>query len=72
MDRSQNSSASALLDRRIDAMHLSATDAARAKASLRSADLIVDFGFAVAAAIRSSAAFVARHLKAAFVSSPQH
>ena len=72
MTRIEQAQWSESIERRIDALHLGATDAARAKASLRNADRIVDFGFAVVAAMRSSTAFIARHLKSAFVSSPQH
>ena len=72
MTRTQKAPLNESLERRLDTMHMSASDIARAKASLRNADLIVDFGFGLAAAVRASAAFAARQLKAAFVSSPQH
>ena len=60
------------IEQRLYAMHLGAGDRQRALASLRNADRIVDFGFAVLAAMRTSTAFIARQLKSAFVSSPQH
>jgi hypothetical protein len=72
MRTTHDTASSASLERRIDAMRLGAIDTARAKASLRNADRLVDFGFAVAAAVRASAAFVRRQMKSAFVSSPQH
>ena len=59
-------------EQRLYAMHLSAADTERALASFRNAERIVDFGFAVVAMMRSSTAFIARQLKSAFVSSPQH
>jgi hypothetical protein len=71
MTRTQQAHGNELIERRLDAL-LSPVDAARAKASLRAADVIVDVGFALAAAISSSAAFAVRHLRAAFVSSPSH
>ncbi|MEO8306239.1 MAG: hypothetical protein ABI724_19170 [Betaproteobacteria bacterium] len=72
MTRIEQAQLSESIECRIDALHLSTTDAARAKASLRNAERIVDFGFAAVAAMRSSAAFIARHMKSAFISSPQH
>lgn len=72
MRTAQQALSSESLERRIDAMHMGAIDTARAKASLRNADRLVDFGFAVATAVRASGAFVMRHMKSAFVSSPQH
>ena len=72
MAKSQSANSYDLIDRRLDELHLSASDAARAKASLRTADVIVDFRFTAAAAIRASGEFVARHAKSAFTSSPQH
>ena len=72
MDLTQHLDSDDLLYRRLDEMNLAAGDAARAKATLRNAAAIVDFGFAAAAAIRSSSAYLARHLKAALASAPQH
>ena len=61
-----------LLIKRLHEMRMSASDIASAEVSLRNADAIVDAGFGVAAAIRSAVAYVARHLRAAFASTPQH
>ena len=72
MAKSQSTASYDLIDRRLDELHLSASDVARAKASLRTADVIVAFWFAAAAAIRASGEYVARVAKSAFASSPQH
>lgn len=72
MKTANNAHSNELLITRLHEMRMSAQDIARAEASLRNADAIVDAGLAVAAAIRSSASYVARNLKAAFVSTPQH
>jgi hypothetical protein len=58
--------------KRLREMRMSPSDIANAEAAFRKADAIVDLGFGVVAALRSSAAYVTRHLRAAFVSTPQH
>jgi hypothetical protein len=60
------------LYRRIDDMQMSAADRARAKAQLRAAEGFADVLCGTLAAIRSSAAFVARHVRTALAPSPQH
>jgi hypothetical protein len=67
-----NTRSNDLLIKRLHEMRMSASDIASAEASLRHADAIVDFGFGVVAAIRSLAAYVARHFRAVFVSTPHH
>jgi hypothetical protein len=68
----KNAPSNELLIKRLQAMRMSASDIASAEASLRNADAIVDVGFGIATAIRTAAAYVARHLRAALVSTPQH
>jgi hypothetical protein len=61
-----------LLIKRLHEMRMSASDVARAEASLRNADALVDIGFGIVVAIRSLAAHVTRHLRTVFVSTPHH
>jgi hypothetical protein len=72
MEPSANAYSNDLLTKRLHEMRMSASDIASARASLRNADAIVDLGFGVVAAIRSSVAYVARNLRAVFVSTPHH
>ena len=60
------------LYRRIDAMPMNVTDREIAKANLRVADGFVDGIFDLAAAMRSMAASVSRHVRIALTASPQH
>ena len=72
MNPAKNAPSNELLIKRLQAMRMSASDIASAEVSLRNANAIVDVGFGIATAIRSAAAYVARHLRAAWVSTPQH
>jgi hypothetical protein len=72
MKPSANKRSNDLLIKRLHEMRMSASDVASAEVSLRNADAIVDIGFGIVAAIRSLAAYVARHLRAVFVSTPHH
>jgi hypothetical protein len=68
MKPSANAHSNDLLIKRLHEMRMSASDTASAEASLRNAETIVDLGFGVVMAIRSLAAYVARHLRAVLVS----
>jgi hypothetical protein len=72
MKPSANKRSNDLLIKRLHEMRMSASDVASAEVSLRNADAIVDIGFGIVAAIRSLAAYVARYLRAVFVSTPHH
>ena len=71
MSTAEKASSNDLLLKRLHEMRMSASDIASAEASLRNADALIDAGFGVAAAFRSSAEHVVRRLRAAFVSTPQ-
>jgi hypothetical protein len=72
MEPSKNAHSNGLLIKRLHEMRMSASDIASAEASLRNADAIVDLGSGVVATIRSSAAYLARHVRAVFVSTLHH
>jgi hypothetical protein len=61
-----------MLYSRIDAMQMSTADRELAKARLRGAEVFADALCATIAAIRSSAAFVARQVRTTFTPSAQH
>jgi hypothetical protein len=64
--------ANEMLYRRLDAMSMSVIDREFAKAQLRDTEIFIDGVFALVAAMRSAAAFVARQLRIALTASPQH
>jgi hypothetical protein len=68
----QRPTAKHTLYRRIDEIQMSTADRELAKAQLRAAEDLADVMCGALAAIRSSIAFVARHVRTALATSPQH